>query len=107
MPNDFSPAVSPVFPGSFDSGNYAIGMNSHPALEASGARVVDQLSSVGVGFTILFLLVCMQFFVIIMQFKRNNSLVDQILSLVPTATSTVLQAVADFKQAIKDMKGTV
>jgi hypothetical protein len=102
---DFSPAVSPVFPGSTDGGGFSIGMNSHPALEASGAKVVDQLSGVGVGFTILFLLVLLQFFVIYMQFRRNNSLVDQILGIVPNATATVLQAVADFKAAIKEFTG--
>lgn len=97
------PVTNPQYaPPSYDlsgGGSFA----AHPALDASGAHVVDQLTGVGFGVTILIISVGLSLFGNFLQFKRNNSLVDQILSIVPTATASVLQAVADFKQAIRDM----
>lgn len=77
-------------------------MNS-PAIEASGAAVIDQLTGVGVGFTILVLALGFSVFANIMQFKRNSSLTDQMFALIPTATASVLQAVHEFREAVNEL----
>lgn len=91
-----------VYPDSNAMSGY--GGSSHPALDASGAHVIDQLTGVGFGVTILLLSLGLSLFGNFLQFKRNNSLVDQILNIVPTATSAVLKAVADFKEAINELR---
>ncbi len=105
MPID--PVGNPQYvPPSYDLYGGGGGFSAIPApIANSGAKAIDQLTGVGFGVTILLILVAVLGLANWLQFKRNNSLVDQMFSIVPNATATVLQAVADFKQAIKDMKG--
>lgn len=72
-------------------------------LAKSASVIVDQISGVGFGVTILFLALAFSVFANILQFKRNNSLVDQILQIVPQATADVLKAVHEFKEAINEL----
>ena len=62
--------------------------DNYPAFDESGSKFVDQLSSIGAGFTILILLVILLLWMNYIQFRRNASLVDQIISIVPTAWAT-------------------
>lgn len=77
---------------------------SNQALDDSGALVINQLSSVGVGFTILILVFIISLAVNYLFFKRIASLTDQLLNIVPMTTATVLKAVDDFTQALKKLK---
>lgn len=74
-------------------------LDSNGALAVSGARVVDQITGVGFGVTILIIALAFAVFANYLQFRRNNSLVDKMFDVIPNQTAAVLKAVADFKEA--------
>jgi hypothetical protein len=65
---------------------------------------VDQITGVGFGVTILILALCFSVLANVLQFKRNNSLVDQMFQMIPQATARVLEAVAQFKEAVDELR---
>lgn len=73
---------------------------SHPAIEQAGANAINQL--VDYGGTVIILCVALGFAVFgnVLQFRRNNALVDQMFNIIPQATAAVTQAVHDFKEAL-------
>lgn len=75
----------------------------YEALDASGALVINQLSSVGIGFTVLCLMFIISLLVNYVFFRRISSLTDQLLNMVPTTTSNVLKAVSDFQESLKEV----
>lgn len=79
-------------------------LNANGVFAVSGAHVVDQITGVGFGVTILLLALVFSSLGNYLQFKRNNALVDQMFNVIPTATASVLKAVADFKEAIDVLK---
>lgn len=81
----------------FNNGGYQ-------ALEQSGARVVDQITGVGFGVTILIIALGLSLLGNYLQFRRNNSLVDQLLTMLPTFTNQLNLAVENFKKVLSDGK---
>lgn len=69
----------------------------------SGANVLNQITGIGFGVTMLFIALGFSVFANVMQFKRNSSLVDQMFTILPQATAQVLQAVAEFKEVVRDL----
>lgn len=77
------------------------------AIANSVGRLIDQVSaqifSISPFTTGVVIALGFSVFANLLQFKRNNSLVDQLLNLIPTATSKVLEAVAQFKEIVNDL----
>lgn len=79
-------------------------LNANGPIAVSSAHIVDQITGVGFGVTILILAIIFAGVGNYLQFKRNNELVDQMFNVIPNATAAVLKAVADFKEAINGLK---
>lgn len=75
----------------------------HEALEQAGANAINSL--VDYGATVIILCVALGFavFANVLQFRRNNDLVDKLFNIIPTTTAAVIQAVADFKEALRGL----
>lgn len=73
-----------------------------PAIDQSGARLIDQLTGVGVGFTVICIMFGFSLFGNYIQFMRNKELVDQLLKILPDTVASVLKAVSDFKEALNE-----
>jgi hypothetical protein len=80
------------------------------AISASFARMLDTISSqiFGISAFTTGLVIALGFsvFANILQFKRNNILVDQLLTIIPVATSKVLEAVSKFREVVRDLQKT-
>ena len=77
-------------------------MESHPTIEVSGAKIIDQLSGVGAGFTILFLTLGVSLFLNYIQFKQKDKLVEQMLALIPDTVKSIVKVVQEFKEAVDE-----
>ncbi len=75
-------------------------LDGNGPMQVSGAHVVDQLTGVGFGVTILILSLCLSLLGNYLLFKRICSLTDQMFSIIPQTTATVLNAVDDFKEVL-------
>jgi len=80
-------------------------MNPVPApIVDSGVKVIDQFFGQSFSISVLVLGLGLSLFFNYLQFRRNNSLVDQLLQLVPNMTAKVLEAVAKFQEVVNELR---
>lgn len=72
-------------------------------IAASGAHIVDQITGVGFGVTILIIYCAVSTFGNVLLFKRVCSLTDQLFNLVPQSTAIVRDSVEKLQEVIREL----